>query len=61
MSTTTSTPPATPTGTSGTLYKQDGTMDTDVLSKMQDELMAIGNVPNKQELKDAIFKKYGWK
>lgn len=58
----TPTPPATNTNNGGnTLYRQDGTMDKDVLSKMQDELMAIGNVPNKQELKDAIFKKYGWK
>lgn len=58
----TPTPPTTSTNTSGnTLYRQDGTMDKEVLSKMQDELMKIGNVPNKQELKDAIFKKYGWK
>ncbi len=42
------------------VYDKDGNIDHDVLSRMQDEIMAIGNVPNKKELKDAIFKKYGY-
>lgn len=56
------TPPTT-TGTPDTtkVFDSDGKLNAEQLSKMQDEILALPNTPNKQELKDAIFKKYGFK
>lgn len=55
------TPPTTTTTPDTTkVFDQNGKINADVLSKMQDEILAIPNVPNKQELKAEIFKKYGW-
>ena len=53
--TTTGTPDATK------VFDNDGKLNAEQLSKMQDEILALPNTPNKQELKDAIFKKYGFK
>ena len=57
--------PATPStiGTPDTskVFNNEGKLNSEALSKMQDEILALPNTPNKQELKEAIFKKYGWK
>ena len=58
----TATPPAdNSNGSSDTLFKADGQLNPEVLAKMQDEILALPNTPNKAELKEAIFKKYGYK
>lgn len=57
----TATPPADNSGSSETLFKADGQLNPEVLAKMQDEILALPNTPNKAELKEAIFKKYGYK
>lgn len=57
----TATPPATNGGSEPTkVFGTDGQLNAEQLSKMQDEILALPNTPNKQELKEAIFKKYGY-
>lgn len=56
--------PATPstTGTPDTtkVFNSEGKLNPEALAKMQDEILALPNTPNRQELKEEIFKKYGW-
>lgn len=55
------TPPASANqGKSNNVYNADGSLNAEALNNMQDELLAVPNVPNKQELREAIFKKYGY-
>lgn len=42
------------------VYNADGSLNNEAFSKMQDEMIAVGNVPDKQERKDAIMKKWGY-
>ena len=57
--------PATPatTGTPDTskVFDSNGNLNKEALSKMQDEILALPNTPDKNDLKEAIYKKYGWK
>lgn len=56
--------PATPSSTStpdtSKVFDSNGQLNKEALSKMQDEILALPNVPNKNELKAEIMKKYGW-
>lgn len=56
--------PATPSSTSTPdtlkVFDSNGQLNKEALSKMQDEILALPNVPNKNELKAEIMKKYGW-
>lgn len=56
--------PATPSSTSAPdtskVFDSNGNLNKEALSKMQDEILALPNTPNKNELKAEIMKKYGW-
>lgn len=43
------------------VFDSNGNLNKEALSKMQDEILALPNTPNKNDLKEEIYKKYGWK
>lgn len=57
----TKTPPTSnTTTTSDKVFNSDGTVNAEMLEKMQDEILALPNTPDKQTKKQEIFKKYGY-
>lgn len=58
----TATPPASAnTPDSTKVFNSDGGLNAEALAKMQDEILNLPNTPNRAELKQEIFKKYGYK